>query len=323
MSPAGSGASDPTPWSEAEFEARLRRVGEERYHHRHPFNRRMHEGTLTREEIRSWVRNRYYYQTRIPIKDGLILAKSSDPAFRRTWMRRIQDHDGAKPGEGGLELWLSLGEAVGLDREAVADASGVLPGVRAACDDYVAFVESHDLLESVASSLTELFAPNLMQGRIAAFEAHYPWVETSGLDYFRSRVRQASDDSTHGLAFVLANARTRSDQERCVAALERKCEILWRLLDAVEEAHAPPRISRHAQLRENVGETMVVLPERAVEVNESGREILALCDGKRSSAQIAAAVARRHPEASGVEADVHDFLDRMTALGVIVRGSGA
>jgi pyrroloquinoline-quinone synthase len=304
VSAAGSDPGADSPWSEAEFEARLRRVGEERYHHRHPFNQRMHQGSLSRDEIRSWVRNRFYYQTRIPIKDGLILAKSPDPEFRRTWMQRIQDHDGAKPGEGGLELWLTLGEAVGLDRNEVADASGVLPGVRAACDDYVAFVESHDLLESVASSLTELFAPNLMKGRIAAFETHYPWVETGGLDYFRSRVRQASNDSTHGLAFVLAQARTRTDQERCVAALELKCEILWRLLDAVVEAHAPPRLSPHAQLRD-------------------GREGSGdLCDGKRSSAEIAGESAKRHPEASGVAGDAHEFLDRMAGLGVVVRGSG-
>src|SRR4029453_8779929 len=64
-----------------DFEARLRRIGAERYHHLHPFNARMHEGTLTPGEIRTWVANRYYYQTRIPIKDGLILAKAQDPAF--------------------------------------------------------------------------------------------------------------------------------------------------------------------------------------------------------------------------------------------------
>ena len=122
---------------------------------------------------------------------------------------------------------------------------------------------------------------------------------------------------------MLGEARTRADQERCVAALERKCEILWNLLDAVEEAHTPPRLSPHAQLRESDGETLLVLPERAVEVNESGREILSLCDGKRSSAEIASEVSRRHPEAEAVETDVHDFLDRMAGLGVLVRGAGA
>ena len=86
--------------------------------------------------------NRYYYQTRIPIKDALIVSKSEDPAFRRLWIRRIHDHDGEDPSTGGLALWLQLAEAVGLDREEVASCRRVLPGVRFACDAYVTLCAS-------------------------------------------------------------------------------------------------------------------------------------------------------------------------------------
>ena len=70
----------------------------------------MHEGRLSRGELQRWVENRYYYQTRIPIKDALIVSKSEDPAFRRMWIRRIHDHDGGElAGEpGGLAHWLEL-----------------------------------------------------------------------------------------------------------------------------------------------------------------------------------------------------------------------
>ncbi len=308
-------------WSAAEFEARLRRVGEERYHHRHPFNLRMHEGALGADEIRTWVRNRYYYQTRIPIKDGLILAKARDPRFRREWIRRIQDHDGDAEGRGGLALWLALAEAVGLDRDDVESLRGVLPGVRRACDAYVAFVEGHDLLESVASSLTELFAGDIMGVRIAAFERHYPWVKPEGLHYFRTRTHQAPADARHGLGFVLEHAKTRADQERCVAALERKCEILWSLLDAVEAAHVRLRPVAHAQLRDEQGDgsATLVLPERAVKLDARSREILALCDGSRASVEVASELRARHPDAMGLEDDVHDFLGRMEGLGVLER----
>jgi pyrroloquinoline-quinone synthase len=299
------------------FEARLRRIGEDRYHHRHPFNLRMHAGRLSREEIQTWVRNRYYYQTRIPIKDGLILAKASDPDFRRGWVQRIRDHDGDVKGSGGLDLWLALAEAVGLERDEVERLADVLPGVRATCDDYVRFVESHDLLESVASSLTELFAGDIMQARILAFEKHYPWVDTGGLRYFRSRTQQAPRDAAEGLRYVLEHARTPEDQERCAAALERKCEILWRLLDAIEAAHARPRLSPHAQLREEGGDLLVVLPERAVKPSASGREILELCDGERSAVAIAQELARRHPDATALTGDVHEFLANMERLGVL------
>jgi pyrroloquinoline-quinone synthase len=304
----------------AELEARLRRIGEERYHHKHPFNVRMHAGALSREEIRTWARNRYYYQTRIPKKDSTILAKDgTDTEFRREWIGRIHDHDGAKPGEGGLALWLDLAEAVGCDRAEVESLRLVLPGVREACDAYVAFVEGHDLLESVASSLTEMFAGDIMKTRIAAFEAHYPWVGTGGLRYFQSRTTQAPRDAAFGLAWVLDHAGTPEDADRCAAALERKCEILWSLLDAVEAAGRRPALVPHAQLRDDPteGRTLVVLPERAVALNDSARELLDLCDGGRTADALALEIARRHAEARDAYTDAHDFLAHMERVGVL------
>ena len=221
-----------------ELVAWLRREGEQRYHDRHPFHRRMHEGRLTRRQLQEWVRNRYYYQTRIPNKDAIIVSKSEDPSFRRAWLRRIRDHDGEREGEGGLELWLRLADGVGLDREEVRECRHVLAGVRFACDAYVELVRERSLVEAVASSLTEFFAPDLMSARIAAWEKHYPWVKPELLEYFRSRVPRARRDSQEAIEFVIANARTYEIQERCVAALVKKTEILWHLLDCVEAATA-------------------------------------------------------------------------------------
>jgi pyrroloquinoline-quinone synthase len=197
----------------------------------------MHEGKLTRRQLQEWVRNRYYYQTRIPIKDAIIVSKSEDPAFRRAWLRRIRDHDGDRDGEGGLELWLRLADGVGLDREDVRSCNGVLPGVRFACDAYVELVRSRSLVEAVASSLTEFFAPDLLASRVLAWERHYPWVKPETLEYFRSRVPRAQRDSEEAIEFVVTHATSHEAQERCVAALVRKTEILWHLLDCVQHAH--------------------------------------------------------------------------------------
>ena len=224
--------------------ARLRAEGVGRYHDQHPFHRRMHEGQLSRAELQRWTLNRYYYQTRIPIKDALIVSKSEDPAFRRAWIRRIHDHDGVTvgdapadaAGEGGLALWLRLAEAVGLDRDRVASCRDVLPGVRFACDAYVTLCRDSPLVVAVASSLTEMFAPDLMSRRIASWEQHYPWVGAEALAYFRARVPRARRDGEEALALVIAHARTRALQEACVAALVRKTEILWHLLDCVDGA---------------------------------------------------------------------------------------
>ena len=219
-----------------ELVGRLRAEGSSRYHDQHPFHQLMHEGKLSREQLQAWVLNRYYYQTRIPIKDALIVAKSEDPAFRRLWIHRVTDHDGDGAETGGLALWLRLAEAVGLDRQEVASCRSVLPGVRFACDGYVSLVRDSPLVVAVASSLTEMFAPDIMSKRIAAWQQHYPWVGAEALGYFKVRVTRAKLDGEEGLAYVVANATSRGLQEACVAALVRKTEILWHLLDCVHAA---------------------------------------------------------------------------------------
>ncbi len=219
------------------FVERLREEGAKRYHDRHDFHFRMHAGKLSRRQIQAWVENRFYYQTRIPIKDAVILSKSEDPAFRRVWMHRISDHDGKEEGQGGIAQWLRLAKGVGLDVDEVKSLRHVLPGVRFACDAYVTLVRERPLVEAVASSLTEFFSPDIMAKRIVAWEQHYPWVDGETLAYFRGRVTRAREDSREAIDYVLAHATTREVQERCIDALIRKTEILWALLDAVDRAY--------------------------------------------------------------------------------------
>jgi pyrroloquinoline-quinone synthase len=225
-------------WSAEEFEAQLRSIGEKRYHHLHPFNERMHAGSLTEEEFRGWVRNRFYYQVNLPVKDAFILTKLPGRNDRRRWIQRIIDHDGRTDDEGGIEKWVRLGEAVGLTREQLFDIDTVLPGARFAVDAYVDFCRRQPWLESVASALTELFAPDLLSRRIADVEHHYPWIATEGLEYFRARLTQQPEDIAHLLELVLDHATTREQQDACARALEFKCDVLWTLLDSVELAYS-------------------------------------------------------------------------------------
>ncbi|MFK8907838.1 pyrroloquinoline-quinone synthase PqqC [Streptomyces sp. YS-3] len=237
MSPDAA-ATGQVAWSEGDLEDRLRAVADTRYHDRHPFNVRMHKGELRPGELRRWIVNRFHYQRHIPVKDAHILAKFDTPGLRRTWLRRIQDHDGSRDGEGGIERWLRLGEAAGIERERLDSGADVLPGVRLAVDGYVNFCRLRPLLDAVAASLTELSAPGLMRTRIEAFERHYPWIAADGLTYFRTRIGQGGRDGGEALALVKAWARTREQQERVVAALAFKCDVLWSLLDAVERGGA-------------------------------------------------------------------------------------
>jgi pyrroloquinoline-quinone synthase len=220
------------PWPAEELERRIREVLAERYHHVHPFNQRMHDGTLSPAQIRGWIANRFYYQETIPVKDAVMLSKLPWE-YRREWVRRIIDHDGTGPGEGGLEAWLRLGEAAGLSRADLLGHRLLVPAARFACDAYVAFVRGHTWLEGIASSLTELSAPSIMGVRITAFEEHYRWVKPEGLEYFRSRVVQGARDAAFGLPVVLEHARTPEQQQGVLNAVRTKCDILGAFLDAV------------------------------------------------------------------------------------------
>jgi len=223
----------------SEFEAQLRAIGAERYHHRHPFHLLMHEGKLTRAQLQAWALNRYYYQSIIPIKDAIILSRSEDPAFRRAWRKRIIDHDGDGTHPGGIEKWIRLAQATGLDREYVISQRGGLPGVRYAVNAYLDLVSKRSFLEAVASSLTELFSRDLIALRMDRIREHYPWL-SSGLAYFDARLTQAPEDVAFALAWVTEQARTRAEQELAVCALRAKCDILWAQLDAIYFAYVAP-----------------------------------------------------------------------------------
>jgi pyrroloquinoline-quinone synthase len=222
-----------------ELRAQLRAVGEERYHHRHPFHLRMHEGRLTRGQLQAWALNRYYYQSVIPIKDSIILSRGSDPAFRRAWRKRVIDHDGDGNSEGGIQRWLKLAEATGLSRDEVCAGTGILPATRFAVNEYLNIVRSRSLLEAVASSLTEMFSRDLISLRMEKLRQHYPWL-AGGLDYFEARLTQAPEDAQFAVNYVCHHAQTRAEQELALQALRDKCDILWAQLDALYFAYVEP-----------------------------------------------------------------------------------
>ncbi|AHD11602.1 pyrroloquinoline-quinone synthase PqqC [Phaeobacter gallaeciensis] len=229
-----------TPDSAEVFEAKLREIGERQYHDKHPFHDMLHSGGCTPDQVRAWVINRYYYQTRIPMKDAAFMSRVADPDLRRAWRSRIEDHDGRAPGEGGIARWLKLAEGVGLDPDYVRSEVGILPATRFAVDAYVRFVRDEPLLPAVASSLTELFAPAIHRNRIAGLLEHYDFANGETLSYFQNRLSEAPKDVAFGLQWVMENARTRADQDAALRALTFKTEVLWAQLDALWSAYVTP-----------------------------------------------------------------------------------
>ncbi|OAN75126.1 pyrroloquinoline quinone biosynthesis protein PqqC [Sulfitobacter sp. EhC04] len=222
------------------FEARLRDVGPARYHDLHPFHKMLHGGDCSKTQVQAWVINRFYYQASIPIKDAAFMSRVEDPALRRAWRSRIEDHDGTGDNEGGIMRWLRLADAVGIDRNYVASKRGVLPGTRFAVDAYVRFVRDRPLLEAVAASLTELFAPKIHADRIRGLLKNYEFANDNSLSYFQNRLKEAPKDVAFGLSWVLDHADTAEKQEAAIAALEFKTDVLWAQLDALTAAYVTP-----------------------------------------------------------------------------------
>ncbi|KAB7772233.1 pyrroloquinoline-quinone synthase PqqC [Xanthomonas maliensis] len=225
-----------------QLEAELRAIGARLYHDRHPFHALLHGGQLDRGQVQAWALNRFEYQRCIPLKDAAILARMDDPALRRIWRQRILDHDGDGATDGGIARWLCLTDALGLDRALVQSGRALLPGTRFAVQAYLQFVREKSLLEAIASSLTELFSPQIIGQRVAGMLKHYDFVSSDALAYFEHRLSEAPRDSDFALDYVKQHADTPEKQALVKAALEFKCSVLWAQLDALHLAYVTPGI---------------------------------------------------------------------------------
>ena len=234
------GAGAPLKSAE-ELEAALRQIGATRYHNLHPFHRLLHGGKLNKGQVQAWALNRYYYQSTIPIKDAVVISRFRDRGIRLEWRHRIEDHDGDRGTEGGIERWLKLTEGLGLDSAYVESAEGILPATRFAVDAYVHFVRDKTPLEAIASSLTELFSPQIISERLDGMLENYDFVSPDTLAYFVKRPPQAARDSDFALTYVRRHARTPQTQQAVFKALEFKCDVLWAMLDALHHAYVTPK----------------------------------------------------------------------------------
>ena len=237
-----------TDWTDApklsldDFDAAIRAVGAERYHDKHPFHKLLHGGKLNKGQVQAWALNRYCYQEAVPRKDAAFMSRAHDRELRREWIHRIHDHDGLGEEAGGIERWLVLTDGLGIPRDYVVSRRGALAGTKFAVEAYVRFVIEQPLVVAVASSLTELFAPSIHRERISGMLENYSFVDESVMAYFRRRLSQATRDADFALDFIKRNARTRAEQEACVAAVEFKCDVLWSQLDALNHAYVTPGV---------------------------------------------------------------------------------
>ena len=320
-----------------ELRAQLRSVGEERYHHRHPFHLMMHEGRLSRGQLQAWALNRYYYQSMIPVKDSIILSRGPDPVFRRAWRKRVVDHDGDATSEGGIQRWLKLAETTGLDPERVRAGTGILPATRFAVNEYLNIVRNRSLLEAVASSLTELFSRDLISLRMEMLRQHYPWL-SGGLDYFEARLTQAPEDAQFAVQLRFRECEDAIGTGTCgpgparqvrhpVGATRRallrlraaRLASARRISDRRGVNVAPPSDSSQPRLATGCrwggtdADRVILFPEGAIKLQGTGRQVLEQCDGTRTFAEIIAELQKQFDTAdpAKVRCDISQFLEQL------------
>ncbi len=341
-----------------ELEAALRDIGARRYHILHPFHRLLHDGKLSKDQVRAWALNRYYYQAMIPVKDAAVLARMHDAELRRIWRQRIVDHDGDAPGDGGIERWLKLAEGVGFQRDYVLSTDGILSATKFAVEAYVHFVSERTLLEAIASSLTEMFSPTIISERVAGMLKNYDFITKETLAYFDKRLTQAPRDADFALDYVKRHATTPELQRKAMAALTFKCNVLWVQLDALYFAYVSPgmippdawqpgvglvagadgallptgpkktqstdvpRLPRGVRLRndETRGKYVLLAPERTFDLDDNAVAVLKLVDGSRNVAQIADELGKVYAaDPRAIEADICTMLDGLAEKRVLER----
>ena len=230
--------------SAEELEAALRHIGATRYHNLHPFHRLLHGGKLNKGQVQAWALNRYFYQSTIPIKDAVVISRFRDRGIRMEWRHRIEDHDGDLGAEGGIERWLKLTEASGSTAPMWNPPRAFFPRRALRWKPMCISSATRAPLEAIASSLTELFAPNLHEERISGMLAHYDFVNPDIMSYFSRRLTQAPRDAGFALEYVKEHARTPAEREAVCNALIFKTNVLWVQLDALYHAyvdgHIPP-----------------------------------------------------------------------------------
>ena len=61
-------------------------------------------------------------------------------------------------------------------------------------DAYYNFCKTADYKDAMATSLTELFAPEIHKKILESWPVHYPWINEDGYNYFRERLGEARRD---------------------------------------------------------------------------------------------------------------------------------
>jgi pyrroloquinoline-quinone synthase len=201
---------------------------------RRKFSQLLVSGKASKELLRGWAVNWFYFEKNVPKKDAAIISNCDIVSVRRLWVTKILEHDGFGHNRGAIEGWLKFAIGLGLTNHAVTEAR-YLDGVTSAVADYLSFVRSKSWVEGIATSIGMLFVPEFVVQRLVAFRRYYPWVEPNALDYFRELYSKARKDGRAAMQLVIRYADTPTLKADSIKAASVGSEIQDRIMQSIME----------------------------------------------------------------------------------------
>jgi coenzyme PQQ biosynthesis protein C len=119
----------------------------------------MIKGLLSKEQVKMWVKQLHYYRVNVPRKELYILGNCPLKEIRMERVKKyLEEEDdrviGGKVGP-HAELWLKLGEGLGIPRGEMEDFRDLSAEYRLLVDSWIGYARDHTWLEGAAMSFDE------------------------------------------------------------------------------------------------------------------------------------------------------------------------
>jgi len=204
----------------------------------HPWEALFREGKCTKDQLRGWAKERYYFVKQVPTKEYAILYNCPYPEVRRAWLPKAIEEEGedviGKPGKPHPEYWLKLCEALGLSREFVINSEPLF-GVKFAVDSFAQAAFKSWLL-GVAVSEGEDTARAMVRD-LEVFRKHYPWVPDDALEFYKLHSGVDMEHAEIRTEILKKYCTTKELQEDCINAQLMKNNMRRVMADAIYMAY--------------------------------------------------------------------------------------
>ena len=133
--------------------------GRQAYRMERPTRLLIQHGKLTKDQVKMWVKQLYYYRVNVPRKELYILANCPVKEVRMERMRKYIEEEDSRVMGGSVgahaELWAKLAEGLGIPHDELEDFRDLCEPYKVVCDSWVNYARDHSWLEGASTSFDE------------------------------------------------------------------------------------------------------------------------------------------------------------------------